>query len=148
MNVSVYRAESENGSSYFIKLKLGHNHDVGVTLLTLLHDTGIQQIIPSIKSIHKKLSVHLDDFTLIVFPFIEGRDGFSHTLTDNQWIILGKVLRQVHAFDVPPSMQTASDEKPIHPNGAKQFGRSMFIWKGILTVMNQRYNYCRLSATA
>ena len=109
-NASVYKAESLSGSSYFIKLKQGHNHDVGVTLLTLLHDAGIRQIIPSIKSIHKKLSVHLDDFTLIVFPFIEGRDGFSHTLTDNQWITLGKVLRQVHEFKVSPSFQDCIDE--------------------------------------
>ena len=40
-----------------------------------------------------------------MYPFIEGQDGFSRDLTDEQWFTLGKALRQVHEIDVPPSIQ-------------------------------------------
>ena len=105
MNASVYKAEAHNQSSYFIKLKRGHHHDISATIIALLHDTGIQQIIPPIKTNDGQPIQHIDDFTLIVSPFIEGQDGFSRDLTDCQWVTLGKVMRQIHEIDVPPSIQ-------------------------------------------
>jgi spectinomycin phosphotransferase len=104
MNASVYKAETDN-QSYFIKLKRGHYHDMSAIIITLLHETGIQNIIPPIKNIHAQPIQHVDDFTLIVSPFIEGQDGFSRDLTDDQWVTLGKVMRQIHEIDVPPSIQ-------------------------------------------
>lgn len=105
MNASVYKAEARDQSSYFIKLKRGHHHDISATIIALLHDAGIQQIIPPIKTNDGQPIQHIDDFTLIVSPFIEGQDGFSRDLTDDQWVTLGKVMRKIHEIDVPPSVQ-------------------------------------------
>ncbi len=105
MNASVYKAHTQDGLSFFVKLKRGHHHDISVTLLSLLHSSGIQQIIPPIKTIHGRPTQHIDDFTLIVYPFVEGQNGFCYNLTDDQWVTLGKVLRQIHEFDVPPSIK-------------------------------------------
>lgn len=105
LNASVYKAETHDQSSYFIKLKRGHHHDISATILALLHDAGIQQIILPIKTKHGQPIQHIDDFTLIVSPFIEGQDGFSRDLADDQWVTLGKVMKQIHKIDVPPSIQ-------------------------------------------
>jgi len=69
------------------------------------HGSGIQQIIPPIKTIDGKLTQRIDDFTLTVYPFVDGQNGFCYDLTDDQWVALGKVMRQVHEFDVPPSIK-------------------------------------------
>ncbi len=69
--------------------------------MELLHKAGIQQIIPPIKTIHGRLTQRIEDFTLIVYRFVEGQDGFSRDLTEHQWLELGKALRQVHKIDVP-----------------------------------------------
>lgn len=105
MSASVYKAETQGGQSYFVKLKHGHHYEISIAILALLQDSGIQQIIPPIKTIDGKLTRHIDDFTLIVYPFVDGQNGFCYNLTDDQWITLGKVLRQVHEFDVPPSIR-------------------------------------------
>lgn len=105
MNASIYKAEAHNQSSYFIKLKRGHHQDISATIIALLHDAGIQHVIPPIKTKQGKPIQHIDDFTLIVSPFVEGQDGFSRDLTDDQWITLGKVMRQIHEIEVPPSIQ-------------------------------------------
>ena len=47
----------------------------------------------------------IDDFTLTVFLFVDGRDGFSRDLTDDQWYTLGKVMRQIHEINVPLLIQ-------------------------------------------
>jgi len=102
MNASVYKAETPDGQSYFIKLKRGHHSEISVRLLALLQASGIRQIIPPIKAIDGKLIQHINDFTLTVYPFVNGQNGFCHDLTDDQWITLGKALKQVHDLDLPP----------------------------------------------
>lgn len=106
MNASVYKAESNDQSSYFLKLKRGHHDDINATIIALLRDAGIQQIIPPINNNYGQPIQHIGDFTLIVFPFIEGQDGFSRDLTEDQWFILGKALRQIHQIKVPRSIQS------------------------------------------
>lgn len=105
LNASVYKAETHNNTSYFIKLKRGHHYDISVTILALLQASGIQQIIPPIKTIDGELTQHINNFTLTVYPFVDGQNGFCYNLTDDQWVTLGKVLRQVHEFDVPSSIK-------------------------------------------
>lgn len=103
LNAALYKAQARDRSSYFVKLKQSYKKDINPTILELLHDGGIQQLIPPIKTIHGCSSLHIGDSCLILYPFIEGVNGFSHKLTDKQWITLGKALRQVHDFDVPSS---------------------------------------------
>lgn len=104
-NASVYKADAHDQSSYFTKLKRGHHHDIAIAVIDLLYAAGIQQIIPPVKTFRSQSIQRLDDFTLIVYPFIEGQNGFSRPLTDEQWLTLGKTLRQVHEIDVPSSIQ-------------------------------------------
>lgn len=105
MDAFVYKAETESGQSYFIKLKRGHRYDMSVTILALLQALKVQQIIPPIKTINGKPTQYINDFTLTVFPYVDGQNGFCRNLTDDQWVVLGKVLRQVHKFNVPPSIK-------------------------------------------
>jgi spectinomycin phosphotransferase len=104
MNASVYKAETSN-QSYFIKLKRGHHHDISAIIIALLHDAGIQHIIPPIKNTRGQPIQHIDDFTIIVSPFVDGQDGFNRDLADDQWVTLGQVMKQIHEIDVPSSIQ-------------------------------------------
>lgn len=105
MNASVYKAQTHDQTSYFVKLKHGHHHDIGIEVVELLHDAGIKEVIPPIKTILGQSTQWIEDFTLIVYPFVSGQDGFSIGLTNNQWVKLGHALRQVHEIEVPPSIQ-------------------------------------------
>lgn len=105
MNASVYKAQTLDQKSYFIKLKQGHHHDSGVEIVELLLSKGIKQIIPPIKTVHGKSTQRIDDFTLLVYPFVDGQDGFNRHLTDDQWTTLGNALRQVHEVEVPLPIQ-------------------------------------------
>lgn len=105
MDATLYKAQAHDGTSYFVKLKWGHRQDIGVEIVELLHEAGIQEIIPPVKTHQGRFTQPLEDCTLIVYPFVEGQDGFSRDLTDKQWIKLGQALRQIHDIDVPPSIQ-------------------------------------------
>jgi spectinomycin phosphotransferase len=126
MNASIYKAEARDQSAYFVKIKRGHHHDISVTILELLHHAGIQHIIPPIKSIHDQLTQRLDDFTLIVYPFINGQDGFSRDLTDKQWLQLGETLKQIHHINAPSVIQTQIRQESYSPKW-REAVRSLYI---------------------
>lgn len=104
-NASIYKAQTSNQLVYFIKVKLGHHYGIGVEIVELLQQARVQQIIPPIKTIHGKSILSIDDFSLIVYPFVEGQNGFNMNLTNDKWIKLGKTLKQIHEFKVPESIQ-------------------------------------------
>lgn len=124
INASVYKAETCDGETYFLKLKYGHHSDISVTLLAWLQTSGIQQIIPPIKTIDSKLTQYIHDFTLTVYPFVDGKNGFCCHLTDDQWVVLGKVLKQVHELDVPPSIKDQI-MKETYPSKWREAVRSL-----------------------
>ncbi len=105
LNASVYKAETQDKKGYFIKLKRNYNHDISIAITKLLYESGLQQVILPIQTTQGQHSTRIGDFTLIVYPFIEGQDGFNRDLTTDQWFILGQALRQVHNIEVPKSLQ-------------------------------------------
>jgi len=115
MDAAVYKAQTYDQASYFVKLKRGCHHDIGAIIQLLLHDAGIQQIFSPVKTNHGQTTQYIDDFTLIVYPFVEGQDGFSRDLTNDQWIILGKALRQVHEFHLPPLIKDQIKQESYAP---------------------------------
>lgn len=115
MQALVYKANTQNGPSYFVKLKQGHHPEISVKLLAFLQASGIQQIIPPIQAIDGKLIQHIKDFTLTVYPFVDGQSGFYTNLTEDQWVSLGKTLKQLHELDAPPSIQEQIKKETYSP---------------------------------
>jgi len=100
MDACVYKADS-----YFVKLKYGFFNEINLSIVTLLHDSGIKEIIFPIPTLEAKLFQPLDLFKIIVYPFINAPNGFTQNLTESQWRQLGKALRQIHETSVPDSIQ-------------------------------------------
>lgn len=106
MNASIYKVQSSDQKTYFVKLRRDHSDDVNIAVLELLQMAGIQQLIPPVRTAEGKPTQQVGDVTFIVYPFVQGQDGFSRSFTDEQWIALGRALRQVHEIDVPAALQT------------------------------------------
>lgn len=106
INALVYKVEAQDSSTYFVKIKHEHHDDIGVIVQQFLHDAEIQEVISPLKTNHNQTIQYINDFSLIVYPFIEGNDGFTKNLTHDQWIVLGKALRKIHEFKVPISIKT------------------------------------------
>lgn len=126
LNASVYKVQALDQKSYFIKLKQGHHHDISVEIVELLQSAGIRQIIPPLKTIHGKTTQPIDDFSLIVYPFVDGQDGFNRNLTDDQWTTLGKALRQVHGLEVPLPIQKRI-RRETYSEKWREIVRSMYV---------------------
>lgn len=105
LNSCVYKADTQEKLSYFVKLRHGHSNQTNVAILDLLMSAKIPLIIPLIKTKSDHAFQLIDNFVLSVQLFIEGQNGFSQPLTDKQWQALGMSLKQVHEIEVPSSIQ-------------------------------------------
>jgi len=115
----IYKVQSPNHKTYFVKLKRGQ-HDSCANLQLLLHDAGIQEVICPIKTVDNQSQVYAQDLTLTVYPFIDGRDGFTKNLTDDQWTALGKALRQIHQLQLPTSIAQSIKQEDFSPQWRKK----------------------------
>ena len=103
-NTVVYRIIAADGSPYFLKLRRGVFDETSVTLPKFLYDQGVRHIIAPLTTQAGQLWANLDDYTVIVYPFVEGRDGYDVDLSDRHWIEFGAALKRIHTANVPSSI--------------------------------------------
>lgn len=102
-NTAVYHILT-NTTTYFLKLRSGVFDETSVLLPKFLSDQGIQQIIPPLATNTGQLWADLAGFKTILYPFINGQNGYERPLTDDHWRELGATLRQIHTAVIPPTL--------------------------------------------
>ncbi len=104
LNTAVYRAVAEDETPYFVKLRSGVFDEITVALPKFLSDQGTAQIIAPLATTHGQLWANLGADKLLLYPFVDGRDGYAVDLSEHHWIDLGKALKRIHTMILPPAM--------------------------------------------
>jgi spectinomycin phosphotransferase len=104
-NSVVYRVVTTESAAYFLKLRKANFEETSVLVPQFFSDQGIRQIIAPLKAKDGQLWTHLDAYTCVLYPFIEGRDGFEILLTDKQWLDFGAALKGIHSTVLPLEIQ-------------------------------------------
>jgi spectinomycin phosphotransferase len=125
MNTAVYRAVARDGSLYFVKLRRGVFEEITVTLPKFLRDQGIEQIIPPLVTHKGQLWAGLGAFKLILYPYIEGRNGYEVDLSDRHWSELGTALRRIHTTTIPPELKRRLQQESYSPQWRETLAKYM-----------------------
>ena len=56
------------------------------------------------------------NFKLILYPFVEGRDGYQVNLTDRQWRELGAALKSIHTVILPCALRERIPAEAYSPH--------------------------------
>lgn len=104
INTAVYRVVSAEGTPYFLKLRRGDFNTVSVELPKLLRDQGVQQVIAPLATQSGDLTTPLEQFTAMLFPFVEGYSGFERALSDQHWVAFGRALKGLHSASLPAAL--------------------------------------------
>jgi spectinomycin phosphotransferase len=104
VNTTVYRVGTSDGTAYFLKLRKGAFDPITVFVPQFLSSLGIQTIIAPLETQNGQLFGKLEDYTIILYPFIPGKDGYQVRLADQHWIELGQTFKLVHTAQIPPSL--------------------------------------------
>lgn len=86
-----------------------------MALPKFLNDQGITQIIPPLATKSGQLWASLDAFKLILYPFVEGRNGYEVELSDCHWRNFGIALKKIHTVVVPPALIRRIQQETYSP---------------------------------
>lgn len=116
LNTAVYRVDDPAGQQYFLKLRSGQFAGYSVILPRLLHNQGINQIISPLSTCDGFLWARLEKYKVILYPFIEGKDGYEVDLTDTQLVEFGRTIKKIHSADIE---RQAIEQIPIESFSTK-----------------------------
>jgi len=100
-NAAVYRIITAQGKTYFLKLRKGGFNEISILIPGFLKYQGVQAIIPPLKTKGQGLWSRLGDYKMVLYPFVEGQDGYERTLTERQWSYFGGSLKAIHTTQLP-----------------------------------------------
>lgn len=104
LRTAVYRVLTDNRIAYFLKLRKKFR-EVIVRVPLFLKDKGIQAIIVPLETKSKQRWADFGEYKIILYPFIEGKDGFVMELTDQHRQILGAAFKRIHSAQIPPDLK-------------------------------------------
>jgi spectinomycin phosphotransferase len=104
VRTAVYQAETKDGTSYFVKLRQSPFEDVSLILTKYLHDRGIPHVLAPLPTTSGNLYMKLNEYNIILFPYIDGKNGYEEALSDGHWRELGAALKKIHTTGIPKSL--------------------------------------------
>jgi len=112
----VYRVGTVDGQIYFLKVKSGAVYPPSVIVPRYLLEQGMSQVVAPLPTQIQTMWASVDDFALLLYPFIAGDNGMAVGLSDQQWIDYGAVLRQLHATNLSPALLAQLPQETFIPN--------------------------------
>jgi spectinomycin phosphotransferase len=104
VNTAVYRVEVGE-AEYFLKLRKGDFDEISVAVPHFLHQQGLGTIFHPLTTRSGQLWVLLDDYRMILYPFVDGHDGYERSLSPGQWPAFGSAMRSIHDAGLPPDLR-------------------------------------------
>jgi spectinomycin phosphotransferase len=104
VNTAVYRVEVGE-ADYFLKLRKGDFDEISVAVPHFLHQQGLETIIAPLATRSGQLWGLLDDYRMILYPFVPGQDGYARSLSPGQWPAFGSAMRAIHDAGLPPDLR-------------------------------------------
>ena len=104
VNTAVYRVVSREGRGYFLKLRKGSFHQITVTLPAWLNAAGITSVIAPLETLSRQFWAPMGRYKLILYPFVEGKNGYESDLSAQHWLDFGAALHALHTVDLPPRL--------------------------------------------
>ena len=114
-NTAAYRVVSEDDKPYFLKFRRDIFDETSVTVPVFLKSLGIRQIVAPIATQSYQHWAYLDDFNVILYPFVYGHNAFQVVLTDDQWIDFGSALKRIHGTLLPPELNSHIQHETYSP---------------------------------
>jgi spectinomycin phosphotransferase len=100
-NSAVYRVVAEDGTPYFLKLRSGVFDENATAVPKFLSGQGITQIIAPMTTKSGQLRANLEPFKLMLYPFVDGQNGYEVALSEQQWQDFGAALKRIHTANIP-----------------------------------------------
>ena len=114
-DTAVYRVVTADERVYFAKLRKGDFQAASVTVPNYLAALGTRQVIPSLPARAGQRWVDLAPYKVILYPFVDGHDGYAHGLSQAQWAEFGAALKRFHTAAFPAALTASIPRETFSP---------------------------------
>jgi len=111
----VYRVCAD-GQDYFLKAKRDTVDELSISIPRYLKAQGIEEVVAPLLTITQELWGKVGEFSLILYPFIEGNSGKKSSLSDSQWQAFGAALKKIHTMRLPAELAKRMPREPFIPH--------------------------------
>ncbi len=119
-NTAAYKTVTSDEQAYFVKLRRGVFDEMSVLLPHYLSSHGVPHLIPVLATTLGELWAGLEPFTVVVYPFVEGGDGYERPLSEKAWQDFGAALRRLHTLELPPDLHNRLRRETYHAGARAQ----------------------------
>jgi spectinomycin phosphotransferase len=97
LNAAVYKVMAEDGTTYFLKIRFGSVHEPGLLVPWALAERGVRNVLAPLQTRSSHLWCSCEGRSLVLCPFVAGRDAVVAGMGDDQWREFGSTLQAVHS---------------------------------------------------
>jgi len=97
LNAAVYKVVTEDGSDYFLKIRVGPVRESGLLIPWALSKRGIRNVLAPLPTRSSELSCSCAGSSLVLYPFMAGENAMIAGMNDEQWREFGATLHAVHS---------------------------------------------------
>lgn len=123
VNTAVYRLVTQDERDYFLKLRKGGFDPITVRLPQYLHAQGIKAVIAPLETANRSGWALLKPYVMILYPYIDGKNGYQVGLSDSQWLEFGSALKSIHSSHVPEALAQGFPSETYSPRWRKLVSR-------------------------
>lgn len=103
-DAGVYRVGADDGTDYFLKVRRGEVYPPSVTVPRALREAGMTEVVAPLPTLGREPWGTVGEFAVLLYPFVEGHDGWDSGLSVAQWETYGAILRRLHATQLPETV--------------------------------------------
>ncbi len=103
-SAAVYRVDLADGTCRFLKSRSGAINEAGLRVPHLLQRQGVPKVVAPIPTRDGTLWTCAGQWSLILYPFVDGASGMDAGLHERQWEAYGVALRHIHAAPLSPEI--------------------------------------------
>jgi spectinomycin phosphotransferase len=97
LSAAVYKVFAGEGTAYFLKVRFGPVDESGLIVPWALAERGIRNVLAPLQTRSGELWCSCGEWSLVLYPFIAGKNAMVVGMGDDQWREFGATLQAVHS---------------------------------------------------
>ena len=115
INTAVYRLVTQDQTACFLKLRKKDFDPVTVDVPHFLKAQGVPAVIAPLTTVQGQSWARMDGYHLILYPYVQGENGYEAGLTHQQWVEFGSSMRKIHTVRLPAGLRKRIKQEDFTP---------------------------------
>jgi spectinomycin phosphotransferase len=118
-----FEGADETGTRFFVKQR--RIPGLGAALSAALFELGNEPVVAPVRTKSGDIAVEFGTGVLLLYPFLDGKNGFERRLDLRNWQDLGTAVRRIHGTPLPLEFSQSMATESFEVNGLKVFDDTM-----------------------